>query len=68
MKDRYSDILIRNETDYMRRDVHTAKRIIKLLSSGTLASVIWYIYIYKSFGLTVKREAADSSKGLVPSY
>lgn len=45
MKDRYSDILIRNETDYMRRDVHTAKRIIKLLSSGTLASVIWYIYI-----------------------
>jgi hypothetical protein len=44
MKDRYSDILIRNETDCMRRDVHTAKSIIKLLSSGTWASVIRYIY------------------------
>jgi hypothetical protein len=68
MKHRYYDILIWNETDYMRRDVHTATSIIKLLSSGTWASACNLVHTYQNCGLTLKMEAADSSKSMVPSY
>jgi len=50
MRDCKSDILIWNETVYMRRDVHMATSIIKLLSSGTWASVIGtYIPEFRSY-------------------
>jgi len=66
MKDRYSDILIWNETDYMTSDVHMATNIIKLLSYGMWASTCNLAHTYQSCGLTLKMEAADSSKCLVP--